>query len=124
MNRSGVILTTAAAVAVLASAGVAAAASVTAVAMQPGRARPTESGGHDSPATLGPLAIGAVVRDRDGAEIGHVTRLTTDKSGGSVAEVRNDEDVFWIPVDQLHASGGAAVSALTADELKRSGAAH
>ena len=124
MSRSGAIVTTVLAVAVLASAGVAAAASVTAVAMTPGRARPTESGGHDSAATLGPLAIGAAVRDRDGAEIGHVTRLTTDRSGHSVAEVRQNEDVFWIPVDQLHASGGAAVSALTADELKRSGAAH
>jgi ABC-type transporter Mla subunit MlaD len=112
------------AVAVPASAGVAAAASVTAVAMEPGRARPRESGGHDSAATVGPLAIGAAVRDRNGIEIGHVTRLTTDRSGHSVAEVRQDEDVFWIPVDQLHASSGAAVSALTADELRRSGAAH
>ena len=124
MSRSGAIVTTVLAVAVLASAGVAAAASVTAVAMEPGRARPTESGGHDSAATLGPLAIGAAVRDRDGVEIGHVTRLTTDKSGHSVAEVRNDEDVFSIPVADLHASGGAAVSALTADQLRRGGEAH
>ena len=117
------------AAATLASAGAAAAASatpapITAVAMEPGRARPAESGGRDSAATLGPLAIGAVVRDPTGAEIGRVTRLTTAKDGRSIAEIRRGDDVFKIPLDQLYASGGKAFSTATLDELKHSDAAH
>jgi len=53
-------------------------------------ARPVESGGHDSAATVGPLAIGAEVHDGAGALIGHVTRLTTDQAGRSVAQVRDN----------------------------------
>lgn len=113
------------AAAILAIASVAAAdADVTAVATVPGRARPTESGAHDSAATLGPLAIGALVTDRKGAEIGRVTRLTTDKNGRSVAEVRSNEDLFSIPMAVLYTHGGKAFSSETLDELKRSGAAH
>jgi hypothetical protein len=113
------------AAAILAIASVAAAdADVTAVAAAPGRARPTESGAHDSAATVGPLAIGAVVTDRAGAEIGHVTRLSTDKNGRSVVEVRNNEDLFSIPMNVLYTRGGRAFSSETLDELKHSGAAH
>lgn len=97
---------------------------VTAVATTPGPARPAESGGHDSAATLGPLAIGAEVTDRTGARIGHVTRLTTDKNGRKVAEVRQNEDVFSIPLDQLRTHDGRAFSVVTLDALKRGGAAH
>jgi hypothetical protein len=106
--------------AVAATAG----AGVTAVDMDAGRARPAESGGRDSAATLGPLAIGARVTDGAGAEIGHVTRLTTGKDGRSVAEVRQDEDVYVIPVGELHARDGAAFTTVTLDQLKRDGAAH
>ncbi len=110
---------------VLAGAGVAAAGpGVTAVAVEPGRARPTESGARDSAATVGPLAIGAAVMDRSGVEIGHVTRLTTDSNGHSVAEVRHNEDVFSIPTSGLVTHGGRAFSSQTLEELKRGGAAH
>ena len=109
---------------VLASAGSAIAAGVTAVSGDAGRARPAESGAHDSAATRGPLAIGAAVSDRNGVEIGHVTRLTTGRDGRSVAEVRRDEDLYAIPVDELRARDGAAFSTLTLEQLKRDGAAH
>jgi hypothetical protein len=113
------------AAAILAVASVAAAnPDVTAVTAAPGRARPTESGARDSAATLGPLAIGALVTDRNGAEIGRVTRLTTGKNGRSVVEVRSNEDLFSIPVDVLYTHGGRAFSSETLDELKHSGAAH
>ncbi|HXQ13140.1 MAG TPA: hypothetical protein VN814_00795 [Caulobacteraceae bacterium] len=113
------------AAAVLAHAGAAAAdVGVTAVPAQPGRAQPAESGAHDSAATLGPLAIGAAVTDPTGAEIGRVTRITTDKNGRSVVEVRNNEDVFSIPAQALFTRGGKAFSSETLDALKRSGAAH
>lgn len=113
------------AAAVLAQAGVAAAdVGVTAVAAQAERARPAESGAHDSAATLGPLAIGAAVSDPTGVQIGRVTRITTDKNGGSVVEVRRNEDVFWIPAGLLQTHGGNAFSVETLDELKHSGAAH
>ena len=130
MRRSGAAFPAALAAAILPLAAVAPAGAaladtgVTAVRMDAGRAKPAESGAHDSAATLGPLAIGATVRDRTGAEIGHVTRLTTGKDGRSVAEVRHDEDVYVIPVDELYARDGAAVSTLTLEQLKRSGAAH
>ncbi len=125
MRRPGAALAAALVAATLASAGVAAAdGGLTAVAVQPGRARPAESGAHDSAATLGPLAIGAVVADRDGAVIGHVTRLTTDKDGRSIAEVRHNEDLFSIPTNLLYTHGGKAFSSKTLDELKHSAAAH
>ena len=111
-------------VALASGGGAAAGPGVTAVAVEPGRARPSESGARDSAATVGPLAIGAVVMDRSGAEIGHVTRLTTDSNGHSVAEVRHNEDVFSIPTSGLFTRGGKAFSSQTLDELKRSGAAH
>jgi hypothetical protein len=118
-------LSAALAAATLAIANVAAAnPEVTAVTAAPGRARPTESGAHDSAATLGPLAIGALVTDRNGVEIGRVTRVTTDKNGRSVAEVRSNEDLFSIPMDVLYTHGGRAFSSETLDELKHSGAAH
>ena len=125
MTRPGAALSAALVAAPLASAGVAAAdTGLTAVAVQPGRARPAESGARDSAATLGPLAIGALLRDRNGAEIGHVTRMTTDKDGRSVAEVRHDEDLFSIPTAMLYSHGGKAFSSQTLDELKHSAAAH
>jgi hypothetical protein len=113
------------AAAVLVHAGTAAGdVGVSAVSAQPDRARPAESGAHDSAATLGPLAIGAPVTDPTGAEIGRVTRITTDKNGHSVVEVRNNEDVFSIPAEVLRTHGGDAFSAETLDELKHSAAAH
>jgi hypothetical protein len=109
----------------LAVASVAAAETgVTAVAAEPGRARPAESGARDSAATMGPLAIGARVTDRNGQEIGRVTRLTTDSGGRSVVEVRNNEDLYSIPVELLYAHGGAAFSVVTLERLKHSAAAH
>ena len=81
-------------------------------------ARPPESGARNSAATVGPLAIGAEVRDLTGAEIGHVTRLTTDKAGRSIAQVRDNDDVYSIPVARLSTRGGAAVSEVTLDALK------
>ena len=125
MNWSGVVAAAALAAVALTPAGVATAGSgVTAVAAQQEQARPTESGAHNTAATRGPLAIGAVVTDPTGVEIGHVTRLTTGKDGRSVAEVRHDEDVYSIPVDELYARAGAAFSTLTLDQLKHAGAAH
>ncbi|HVN00936.1 MAG TPA: hypothetical protein VMT68_12060 [Caulobacteraceae bacterium] len=122
MSRGGAIVA-ASGVAVLALAG-AAGAAVPAVRVEAGPARPAESGARDSSATVGPLAIGAAVRDETGAEIGHVTRLTTDKQGRSVAEVRDNEDVYTIPASDLFARGGAAYSRLDRDQLKRLGMAH
>lgn len=93
-------------------------AAVPAVAARAGPARPAESGAHDSAATLGPLAIGADVRDATGADIGHVTRLTTDQDGRHVAEIRDGDDVYSIPVDYLYARRGAAFSTVTLEALK------
>ena len=93
-------------------------AAVPAVLAKAEPARPVESGAHDSAATLGPLAIGADVRDSTGADIGHVTRLTADKTGRQVAEVRDGEAVYSIPLDNLYARGGAAFSTVTLDALK------
>ena len=93
-------------------------AAVPATTALAGPARPPESGARDSAATLGPLAIGADVRDATGADIGHVTRVTTDKTGRSVAEVRDGESVYTIPIDDLYARRGAAFSTVTLDALK------
>jgi hypothetical protein len=116
--------TTTLAAAVLAFAGTAACAQVPAVQVEAGPARPVESGGRDSPATLGPMAIGAAVRDRTGAEIGHITRLTTDRQGQSIVEVRQNEDVYSIPLADLAAHDGEAVSNLDQAQLKRLGMSH
>ena len=94
-------------------------ADVPATAARAGPARPAESGGHESAATLGPLAIGADLRDATGADIGHVTRLTTDKAGRQVAAVRDGEATYSIPVDLLYARQGAAFSTITLDALKK-----
>ncbi len=113
------------ATAVLIRAGTAAAeAGGTAGAEHPDRARPAESGAHDSAATRGPLAIGGGVPAPNGLEVGRVTRVTTDKNGRSLVEVRLDEDVFSIPAADLYTHGGKAFSAQTLDQLKHSGAAH
>jgi ABC-type transporter Mla subunit MlaD len=124
MTRHGVAIAAALGAAVLAVAGAAAKSAVPATAVAAEPARPAESGAHDSAATLGPLAIGATVTDRTGVEIGHVTRLTTDKQGRSVAEVRHDEDVYSIPVADLFSRHGAALSRISLEQLKRSGMAH
>lgn len=94
-------------------------ADVPATVARAGPARPAESGGHDSAATLGPLAIGAEVRDATGADIGHVTLLTTDKAGRHVAAVRDGDATYTIPVDFLYARRGAAFSTVTLDALKK-----
>lgn len=100
-----------------------AASPVPAVAASPDKARPVESGGHNSAATTGPLAIGSTVSDATGAQIGHITLITTDKAGRSVAKVREGEDVYTIPVADLYARGGAAFSTLTLSALKHGGGA-
>jgi len=92
---------------------------VPATAARAAPARPAESGGHDSAATLGPLAIGADVRDETGADIGRVTRLTTDKAGRQVAAVRDGEATYSIPVEMLYARQGAAFSTVTLAALKK-----
>jgi hypothetical protein len=93
-------------------------AAVPATTAKAGPARPPESGAHDSAATLGPLAIGADVRDSAGDDIGHVTRMTTDNEGRQVAEVRDGENVYAIPVEYLYARRGAAFSTVTLGALK------
>jgi hypothetical protein len=93
-------------------------AAVPASAAQAEPARPPESGARDSAATVGPLAIGAEVRDATGGEIGRVTRLTTDKAGRSVAQLRDNDDVYAIPVEHLSVRGGGAVSDVTLEALK------
>lgn len=93
-------------------------AAVPATTAQAGPARPPESGARDSAATLGPLAIGADVRDAAGSDIGHVTRLTTDPDGRQVAEVRDGESLYTIPIENLFARDGAAFSTVTLDALK------
>ena len=124
MSPARAALAAALAAGVLIYAGTAAAdVGVTAVAAQPGRARPAESGAHDSAATRGPLAIGAAVTDPNGLEVGRVTRVTTDKNGRSLVEVRLDEDVFSIPAADLYTHGGKAFSAQTLDQLKHTAAA-
>jgi len=114
-GRLGLVWAAALAAAALPAA---AAAAVSATSAQAGPARPPESGAHDSAATLGPLAIGADVRDSAGADIGHVTRLTTDAAGRRVAQVRDGEAVYAIPIEYLYARGGAAFSTVTLDALK------
>jgi hypothetical protein len=92
-----------------------------ATAAAPGKARPAESGAHDSAATLGPLAIGADVRDPTGADIGRLVLITTDKAGRSVAKIRLDEDVYLVPLAELRSTAAGVVSRLTLDELKHGG---
>jgi len=96
---------------------------VGAEAAKAGPARPTESGAHDTAATVGPLAIGATVTDPTGVEIGHIVLLTTDKDGRSVAKVRDNEDVFDIPADDLFVRRGVTFSRLPRATLKRGGGA-
>ena len=91
------------------------------VTTTPDKPRPAESGAHDSAATVGPLAIGADVRDATGAEIGRIVVLTTDKQGRSVAKVRLDEDTYMIPVAALRARRGGVISAISRDALKHGG---
>jgi hypothetical protein len=86
-------------------------------------ARPAESGAHDTAATVGPLAIGATVKDPSGVEIGHIVLLTTDKHGRSVARVRDNEDVFDIPIDELFVRQGVTYSRLPRAALERGGGA-
>ena len=97
------------------------AAGVDAATAAPQPARPAESGGHDSAATLGPLAIGATVRDASGAEVGQVTRVTTDKQGRQVAQVRHGGDVFSIPIGSLYVRNGQAFTSLSLDALRHGG---
>lgn len=98
---------------------------VGAVAAKAGPARPAESGGgaHDSAATVGPLAIGAAVKDPAGADIGHIVLLTTDKHGRSVAKVRDNEDVFDIPTDDLFVTRAGTFSRLSRADLRHGGGA-
>jgi len=96
---------------------------VPAVAVKPDAARPLESGARNSAATIGPLAIGAPVKDPTGAEIGRIVLLTTDKRGRSIVKLRRDEDVFTVPADQPYTRGGAAFSRVALDALKRGGGA-
>ena len=97
--------------------------SVGAVSAKADPARPTESGAHDSAATIGPLAIGAAVKDSSGLEIGHIVLLTTGKDGRSVAKVRDDEDVFDIPIDDLFVRRGVTYSRLPRASFERGGGA-
>ena len=96
---------------------------VGAVAAKAEPARPAESGAHDTAATVGPLAIGATVKDPSGVEIGHIVLLTTDKHGRSVARVRDNEDVFDIPIDELFVRQGVTRSRLPRAALERGGGA-
>ena len=96
----------------------AAVAAVTAITAQAGAARPPESGAHDSAATLGPLAIGADVRDSTGADIGHVTRLTTGKDGPPGRRDPRRRERLRDPHRYLFARDGAAFSTVTLDALK------
>ena len=97
-------------------------APVTATRADQEPARPAESGAQDTAATVGPLAIGAAVHDPAGALIGHIVLLTTDEQGRSVAKVRNEEDVYTIPTDDLFVRGGSTFSRSTLDQLRRGGA--
>jgi hypothetical protein len=115
VSRSSCVWAAALALAALPPTGLAAVPAVTAAA---GPARPPASGARDSAATLGPLAIGTDVRDSTGADIGHVTRLTTDKQGRQVAQIRDGENVYTIPIEHLYSRGGAAFSTVTLDALK------
>jgi hypothetical protein len=81
-------------------------------------ARPAESGASESAATSGPLAIGSRVVDRSGAEVGRLVRLTTDKKGVDVAQIRLGEDVWSVPVADLFARQGEVLSTVTLDDLK------
>jgi hypothetical protein len=75
----------------------------------------------DASAVSGAFAIGAEVRDRNGASMGHVARLTTDKNGQQQLMVRKGVDSFAIPAAQVRIEHGVAVSALTREELKAQG---
>ncbi len=97
---------------------------VTAVKTTAGPVRAAESGAVDTAATVGPLAIGARVEDAAGAPLGNLARLTTDQSGASIAQVRQGQDVTYIPVSELTVRRGVLVSHLTAAELKAAGAVH
>jgi hypothetical protein len=100
------------------------ASAVTAVKSTAGPVRAAESGAVDTAATVGPLAIGARVEDGAGTPLGNIARLTTDKDGASIAQVRQGQDVSYIPVRDLTVHRGAVISRLTAADLKASGAVH
>jgi hypothetical protein len=96
-------------------------ADVTGVKSVAGPAHAAESGAVDTTATVGPLAIGAIVRDASGVTLGHITRLTTDKSNVPIAEIRMGVDVYAIPVAALFTNHGRVISTVSADELKQGG---
>jgi hypothetical protein len=73
----------------------------------------------DSAASTGRFEIGAAVADRSGALIGHLTRLTTDAKGRSVAKVRSGEDVYSVPVSDLFMRDGVVLSTVSLDDLKQ-----
>jgi hypothetical protein len=107
----------------MAGASAASAQQVRAVVAEPQPARPAESGGRDSAATLGPLAIGSAVRDRDGALVGRLVLLTTDAHGVSVAKVRSDENVYLIPAADLFSRGDETLSTVGLADVQRQYAA-
>ena len=97
----------------------ASAAELRSVQATPGPAVPAESDAVDTAATVGPLAIGATIHDEAGALVGRVTLLTTDADGAAVAKVRNDEEVYRIPLADLVVRRGQVVSRIPLARLKR-----
>jgi hypothetical protein len=91
---------------------------VTAVKVAAGPARAAQAGAVDTAATSGPLAIGAVVRDPTGVVVGHVTLITTDETGRSIAQVRKGVNVYSIPLADIAAHGAGGVSVIPASTLK------
>jgi len=72
-------------------------------------------------AIVGPFAIGATVKDRNGETVGRITRLTTARDGRTLVMVRLGVDSFALPAARLHVAGDIVTSHLTKDELKAEG---
>ncbi len=74
--------------------------------------------GRNASALVGPLAVGATVRDSSGQTLGRISRLTTGADGQTVVMLRKGVDSFSIPANRLHLTNEGVVSDLTRDGIK------
>ncbi len=90
-----------------------------AAAQEPAAAAPAASdAGRNASALVGPLAVGATVRDSSGQTLGRISRLTTGADGQTVVMLRKGVDSFSIPANRLHLTSEGVVSDLTRDGIK------
>ena len=87
-------------------------------AQAPAAAPAATDAGRYASALVGPLAVGATVRDSSGQTLGRISRLTTGADGQTVVMLRKGVDSFSIPANRLHLTSEGVVSDLTRDGIK------